>query len=218
MEKLKVGELLAKGFGVLVKNPSLLILGLITELPLLLVDQTITAKDVAGFVLWLLLCPYFIALIVKFVYDSREKAPSWQELNRLALGRYFFILPMYLIYFGLTLVGTLLLVVPGIYLSVRLVMCDCGIILEKEGIRASLKRSWTMTKGSWWRLFAILLACYLPNILFSLCVKLIPVLVVIPLSLLLGAAVFVWFQSTFTLAYLRLKEIEKTAVSPATTG
>ncbi|MDP2924228.1 MAG: hypothetical protein Q8O30_11010 [Candidatus Omnitrophota bacterium] len=208
MDKLKIGELLSNGFEILVKNPILLALGVVTNLSLILVESKITTKSILGLIIWLLVSPYFIGLIVRFIYETREKKPSWQELSKFALRKYTPLLIIYIICYIVTFVGVVLFIIPGIFLSIKLIMCDYGIILENEGVIASLKRSWTITKGNWWRLLALSLVLYLPIIIFSFFESLFPKIIYILLNLLFVSCVFVWFQSTFTLAYLRLREIK----------
>ncbi|MFH1397687.1 MAG: hypothetical protein ABIH27_03970, partial [Candidatus Omnitrophota bacterium] len=194
---------------ILVKNPFLLALGIVANLSLILVDPKITPKGILGIIIWLLIGPYFIGLIVRFIYEAREKRPSWQELNEFVLRRYVPLFMVYIIYYIVTLAGLILFVIPGIFLSIKFAMCDCGIILENDGFVASLKRSWIITKGNWWRLFAAVLIIYLPAIILSFFEKLIPKSVYILLNTLCISCVFVWFQSTFTLAYLQLREVKK---------
>ena len=63
----------------------------------------------------------------------------------------------YLIYTIIVTVGVALLVVPGIYLAVRLQFFVASIVEEDTGIMASLKRSWEITKGQMKPLLLLLL-------------------------------------------------------------
>ena len=61
--------------------------------------------------------------------------------------------------------GTLFIGVPlvlagiaaAIYLYYRLALAPCALVLERVGIRTSLRRSGVLTKRDWWRVFGILL-------------------------------------------------------------
>lgn len=44
----------------------------------------------------------------------------------------------------------------GAYTYVRLALAPCALVLERTGIRASLRRSGVLVKGDWWRVFGIL--------------------------------------------------------------
>ena len=43
----------------------------------------------------------------------------------------------------------------AVYLGVRLSLAPCALVLERLGVRDSLRRSWTLVKGDWWRVFGI---------------------------------------------------------------
>lgn len=54
--------------------------------------------------------------------------------------------------------ATLLLLIALIFLSVRLIMSSAVASAEPAGPIAILRRSWELTRGHWWRLFAFLAA------------------------------------------------------------
>lgn len=56
------------------------------------------------------------------------------------------------------LIGTCLLIIPGIYLALRLQFYICFIVEEDAGIIDSLKRSWAITEGHAMPLFILALA------------------------------------------------------------
>ncbi len=49
-----------------------------------------------------------------------------------------------------------LLIVPGIYLGVRLLFFSYAILIDNESAMGSLKKSWSIVKGNWLRTFALL--------------------------------------------------------------
>jgi hypothetical protein len=53
--------------------------------------------------------------------------------------------------------GTLLLVLPGIYFYVAFSLATPALILENQPVTKALRRSWDLVKGTWWRVFGILL-------------------------------------------------------------
>jgi hypothetical protein len=61
--------------------------------------------------------------------------------------------------FGSILVGllsflsSLLLILPGIYVGVRLVFTPCAIALENRGATEGLRYSWNLVKDRWWGVF-----------------------------------------------------------------
>ncbi|MEO6714536.1 MAG: glycerophosphoryl diester phosphodiesterase membrane domain-containing protein [Mycobacteriales bacterium] len=57
----------------------------------------------------------------------------------------------------LLVVGFLVFVIPGIYLSVALAFTTPAIVLEGRGIIAAMKRSRALVSGAWWRTLGVLL-------------------------------------------------------------
>ncbi|MDD3087937.1 MAG: hypothetical protein PHP89_05160 [Candidatus Omnitrophica bacterium] len=205
MEKISVGGLLKKGFNILMRNPVLLGLGLIVNLPMLLIKKDLTPPGIGALIVYLLISPYFFSLIMRFVYESIDKKPSWGQLNSFVLSKYPLILIAHIIYYLACFLGMMLLVVPGVILSIRLLLCDGGILFDNDSAIASLKRSWRITRGSWWRLFVLVIGCSLPVILFAFTESLFPKAVYSFIYLLLSIITCVWYQCVFTLAYLHLR-------------
>jgi uncharacterized membrane protein len=63
------------------------------------------------------------------------------------------------------LFGFILLIIPGIILSIRLSFFDYLIVDKNSRIVESLKKSWEITKGSTWNLFLLYLLLGLINLL-----------------------------------------------------
>lgn len=61
-------------------------------------------------------------------------------------------------------IGTLLLVLPGIYLAVRLSLAPVACVVDGEGAVDSLSTSWTVAEGNLLKLFGITLATGLVSI------------------------------------------------------
>jgi hypothetical protein len=57
---------------------------------------------------------------------------------------------------GLVVVAVLCLVLVWIWLGIRLVLATPALVLEDLGVVASLRRSWRLTPGLFWRIFGIL--------------------------------------------------------------
>jgi len=64
----------------------------------------------------------------------------------------------------ITFLGFILLIVPGIILSIRLGFFDYLIVDKNSRIIESLKRSWEITKGNAWNLFLLYLLFAIINI------------------------------------------------------
>ncbi|MBK5307444.1 MAG: hypothetical protein JJD92_12215 [Frankiaceae bacterium] len=49
----------------------------------------------------------------------------------------------------------------AVYLYCRLALAPCAVVLEKAGVRTSLRRSGTLVRGSWWRVFGVLFMAWI---------------------------------------------------------
>ena len=78
--------------------------------------------------------------------------------------------------------GTIALLVVGIGVFTKTSLVPSVIVLERQGIRASVRRSWSLTVGYFWRTFGV-------QLLVSAVVNVVSQIVTTPLSLLFGAAV-----------------------------
>ena len=78
-------------------------------------------------------------------------------------------------------IGFVLLILPGIYLSVRWYMYPWVLVDKEVGPFEALRQSWEMTRGSFWNLFLLGFLLCLINLLGTMAL-LIGLLVTIPLS------------------------------------
>ncbi|MBI2621451.1 MAG: hypothetical protein HYW63_02275 [Candidatus Levybacteria bacterium] len=86
------------------------------------------------------------------------------------------------ILFGLiVLAGFILLIIPGIYLAIRLQFYSFYIVDKNEGVIDSLQKSWKVTQGNVINLFLFMLLLVALNILGALAL-LVGLLVTIPVS------------------------------------
>ena len=59
----------------------------------------------------------------------------------------------------------------AVYLYIRLSLAPCALVLEKVGVRDSLRRSWLLVKGDWWRVFGISLLTFVVAMFVSLVIQ-----------------------------------------------
>jgi hypothetical protein len=57
----------------------------------------------------------------------------------------------------LILIGLILFIIPGIYIAVRFIVASQAAVLERQGVTDSLRRSWNLVEGNWWRVFGIVI-------------------------------------------------------------
>lgn len=75
---------------------------------------------------------------------------------------------------ALALVGVPLILLgfgAAVYLYIRLSLAPCALVLEKVGVRDSLRRSWLLVKGDWWRVFGITLLTLVVAMFVSLVIQ-----------------------------------------------
>jgi hypothetical protein len=77
------------------------------------------------------------------------------------------------------IVGYVLLIVPGVILTVSLAFFQFCVVLDKQGPIEALNRSHTLVWGNWWRTFWVL-------ILMLVVIILIAVVLLVPFALMLG--------------------------------
>ena len=97
----------------------------------------------------------------------------------------------------LVALGTILLIIPGIYLYLRLQFFMCFIVEEDAGIIDSLKRSWVITDGQILPLLLLLLAMIGISILGIILLG-IGMFVALPLVMLMQCVVFRKLNSPVT--------------------
>lgn len=84
-------------------------------------------------------------------------AEVWALIRRQFWGTYFSIFGLYF----LVAAGFVLLVVPGIYLSVMLSLFFIVKLVEGTGFADTVGRCWQLIKGKWWSTFGLLLVMVL---------------------------------------------------------
>lgn len=88
-----------------------------------------------------------------------------------------------------TFIGLVLLIIPGIYIGIRLGFFSCFIVEENAGPIEALKKSWELTKGQELPLFVLLLVM-IGIVLVGIILLGIGVLVAAPLVSLMSCYVF----------------------------
>jgi uncharacterized membrane protein len=91
-------------------------------------------------------------------------------------------------------IGFILLIVPGIFLAIRLSLTPFVVVGQQAGPIAALKESWRLTQGSFWKLFLLAIAS-LVIIIVGAVLLLIGLFVAYPLTLLAWAYVYRTLQT-----------------------
>ena len=74
---------------------------------------------------------------------------------RASLRRFWGVLGLGILYALIVGFGTLFFVVPGIFLSIQLLVSMAALIVESAGPTTALDRSWRLVRRCWWRTFGV---------------------------------------------------------------
>jgi hypothetical protein len=80
---------------------------------------------------------------------------------RYAAGRFLPLIVAYIVMVIILVPAFIALIIPGIWISVKLSMTFPALVCEKAGPFKSIGRSWELTKDNWWRVFGTLLVVFL---------------------------------------------------------
>jgi len=99
----------------------------------------------------------FYSVLSKMAFDSIEGKPELSEAVALSVRKLIPLIVMYILYVLIVVFGSILLIIPGIFLSIRLFYSQYFILFENKGVIESFRSSWQIIKGNWWRTLALLL-------------------------------------------------------------
>ncbi|MDR0394024.1 MAG: hypothetical protein LBH77_02585 [Tannerella sp.] len=137
---------------------------------------------------WLLLCLFQMGYLKNCFQTLDGEEPQFSSYGQVTRK-----LPAYLvasiIFMLVVAAGTALLIVPGIYLSLRFQFFFASMVDENTGIIESFKRSWEITKGHTLTLFIVLLMIFLIN-LIGLLALIVGIFAAIPLTILMYGDIF----------------------------
>lgn len=133
-------------------------------------DVNATANDsgaaIAGFLISIFLQSAGAALAVAACFKAISAAylgerASFGDSLAYALRRFIPLMVAYVVIVIITIPGFLLLIIPGIWLSVKMCMAFPAVIFERAGPFRSIGRSWKLTADNWWRVFGTLVVVFL---------------------------------------------------------
>ncbi len=162
MAKLDTGKIIEGSFRMLVENKAILTVAIIGAI----------VSAVFGFLLissvFLLSVPLIIVLGIAWILVSIylsgvaiAAASGKMDLNDAlakAGSRYLPLLGTTILSIIIIILGFIALIIPGIYIMIRLALASPATVLENRSPVDSLKRSWAITAGNWWSIFWILFA------------------------------------------------------------
>lgn len=146
------------------------------------------------------------SMVITMVFNAKRKRRlSLAKVAKFVAYNYITLLIAGIFFWAAVVSGFMLMVIPGIFLVVRLIFYKCAVLLDEGGIVSSLGKSWKATEGNWWRIAALML------IFGAMFVGVSGIDIMLPQSLLFVSDLLIllfikpWFLSSFTMAYLRLR-------------
>lgn len=96
---------------------------------------------------------FFVWVRLVFALLEKKKFNPFSKAALPSLKQYWNLLKTVILYSLCILGGIILLIVPGLYFSGRLMFAPYLSIEKNQGARKSIEESWEMTKGNGWRIF-----------------------------------------------------------------
>ncbi|SDJ53502.1 DUF7847 domain-containing protein [Natronorubrum texcoconense] len=140
------------------RNPILMVVFLLYGLIELGAEILGPAGVVLTLVGWLLL-PYIDGLV--HVIGKQEASGESGDIGRASstvLGRYLSLIVIWIAYVIAVSIGLIFLILPGIYLAVRLSLAFPACVIDDQDAFESLSTSWSVAKGNLLKLFGIFVA------------------------------------------------------------
>jgi len=98
---------------------------------------------------------YLSSMILLKIYNiSNGQSISWKDTISFINKRYIKVTVSMLIVFIINILGTIALLLPGIFAFVLFSMTQPLALLDNKGIMESVKGSYTLVWGKWWHTFA----------------------------------------------------------------
>jgi membrane-anchored glycerophosphoryl diester phosphodiesterase (GDPDase) len=175
-------------------------------------DNLGSAGAVFNIIYWLVAFPLLSGAMIFYTYRSltRNQVTVGQAFNQ-ANRRLLQLIGVSILCFLLVLAGCIALIIPGIYVSYRLMFSLYATVIDNSSVIDSLSSSWALTKGRWWLVFRsyllIVFVAFVPIALIVLLISLTGNLLASRLAgNLLGFLAGPLMNVYLVLLYLRLRE------------
>ena len=156
--------------------------------------------------------PFLSGAMIFYTYRSltRNQVTVGQAFNQ-ANRRLLHLILVYIMFVGVVFVGFIALIIPGLYVSYRLIFSLYATAIDNSSPLDSLSSSWELTKGRWWLVFRssllIIFVVSVPIVLIVLLISSTGNLLATRLTInLLGFFTGPLIDVYFVLFYLRLRE------------
>ena len=116
---------------------------------------TASLEYVAIYAIFFIIFTLFVQEIVFIKVYTKRKGIS--SIIVMAARRFPYFLATNILAAVIVILGLVAFIIPGIYLAFRLLLAPVSSVVEKNGPLSALQRSWEISEGKWWNLFALFL-------------------------------------------------------------
>jgi len=170
-----IGKALSEGFNVLEKHLVIFVPALLISL-LTVYSNTFSTEGITTvqqLISWFsfyipmmiiisLINIFLSAVVILLAFEGRKrKKVSLNRATKKAAKKYLSLLGATILVALAVFAGTIAFIIPGIYLAVKLMFSSYAILIDNKKATDSLKKSWEITKGRWWEVFALLLIIFI---------------------------------------------------------
>lgn len=96
---------------------------------------------------------FYVWVRLSFALTEKNKFNPFSKQALPTIEQFWNLFKTVILYTIIIFAGILLFVIPGLYLSGRLIFAPYISIEKNQGARKSIKESWEMTRGNGWRIF-----------------------------------------------------------------
>jgi len=133
-------------------------------------DATTAEMLIPTIVSFLVVAPLIAAATIAVLQAlSNGAPPRFRQSVQLALDVFPALFAAVLLAGAAVAFGLALLIVPGVYVAVRLLFVPQTVVLDEARGTDALRASWSLTDGFWWRTFGVILLAnviaFLPGLL-----------------------------------------------------
>lgn len=137
-------------------------------------QQFLHSSNIIILIVQVLFTPVLMAILIYAIYALALGRPfSWTDSINAIKPKLFSIFLAFFISTLSIIAGFFMMLFPGVFLSVMFMFCIPSIVLDNVGGFASLKTSWKLVWGNWWRSFVVivipvLISVFMMGILLSI--------------------------------------------------
>jgi membrane-anchored glycerophosphoryl diester phosphodiesterase (GDPDase) len=218
MPKIDIGQIIGDSFSTLVNNRTVLAIAVIAAVLnaffyFLINPAAITVASASLVsiliivIVWLLVDVFLSGAAIAAVSSKVDLGAAFSK----SASRYLALLGTSILTGIIVILGFIALIIPGIYLAIRLAVATPSVIIEGKAPVDAVKRSWAITKGNWWPIFGVIFV-------IGIVVEIVQLIFGIPSRVLgTGVAGFLEYVSVIAsvLILLQLKGSAKAATPPA---